>query len=126
MWHFDQHRKILKILQQLNVDFLQQCQTAFGGGTLVSLRHGEHRLSNDIDLICPLGEGYSLLRYGLYERGYAALFQDSSHIQLPRELQVSQYAVRFPVIVEDFQIRFEIVAEGQLKLGTTPADSAPP
>jgi hypothetical protein len=117
MWYFDQHQKILKILEHLDADFLLNCQTYFGGGTLVSLRHGEHRLSNDIDLVCSMNEGYPTLRQRLYKKGYDALFTGLGGLALPREMQVSQYAVRFPVFVDDVQIRFEIVAEGHITLG---------
>lgn len=116
MTHFDWHRKVLNILNGLNVDFLTDCQSYFGGGTLVSLRHHEHRLSQDIDLMCSF-DGYAKLRHGLYERGYDALFLNRDSIQLPRELQVSKYAVRFPILFQDTPIRFEIVAEGQLTIG---------
>ena len=44
------HQKILTVLSHLNVEFLQECRAYFGGGTLVSMEHGEYRLSQDIDL----------------------------------------------------------------------------
>lgn len=58
MFERDFHRKILTVLSHLDAPFLAGCRAYFGGGTLVSLRHREYRLSQDIDFMCPVGLGY--------------------------------------------------------------------
>jgi hypothetical protein len=42
-----EHQRILQILQSLDAQFLTDCNALFGGGTLVSLSHGEFRVSKD-------------------------------------------------------------------------------
>ncbi|MEZ5452469.1 MAG: nucleotidyl transferase AbiEii/AbiGii toxin family protein [Thiothrix sp.] len=116
MFELDHHRKIIAILNALDADFFQEIGACFGGGTLLALLYGEYRWSKDIDFICPVGEGYRKLRTALAERGYDALFKDTSHINLPRDFKADQYGVRFTVGIEDLLIKFEIVAEGRIKL----------
>lgn len=119
------HQKILTILSHLNVEFLQECRAYFGGGTLVSMEHGEYRLSQDIDFMCPMDYGYRLLRRKVAEGGYDAIFasRDSlgdsfaSRIVLPSDIQANQYGIRFPVIVDGTTIKFEMVCEGRIEFG---------
>lgn len=111
------HRKIITVLDHLNADFLDNCRAYFGGGTLISLRHGEHRLSKDIDFMCPLGQGYRLLRQEVADKGYNAIFASLDNIILTSEIQANQYGVRFPVTVDGTPIKFEIVVEGRIQLG---------
>lgn len=115
MFERELHQKILIVLNHLNADFLANCCAYFGGGTLVSLRHGEHRLSKDIDFMCAIGEGYRRLRQGVLYRGYEAIFTDLEGIDLPREIQADQYGIRFPVIVDGMPIKLEIIVEGYIK-----------
>lgn len=118
MFNREFHQKILTVLSHLNAEFLADCHTYFGGGTLVSLRHGEHRLSKDIDFMCPIGQGYRLLRQGILDRGYDAIFTSFGDIVLPREIQANQYGIRFPVILDQTPIKFEIVVEGYIQFGS--------
>ena len=123
------HQKILIVLSHLNVEFLEECRAYFGGGTLVSMEHGEYRLSQDIDFMCPMDDGYRLLRRKVADRGYDAIFanydslpyaeQDSlaSRITLPNDIQSNQYGIRFPVIVGGTTIKFEMVCEGRIEFG---------
>jgi Nucleotidyl transferase AbiEii toxin, Type IV TA system len=119
------HQKILTILSHLNVEFLEECHAYFGGGTLVSMQHGEYRLSQDIDFMCPMDGGYSLLRRKVAEAGYDVIFANrdflpdsiSSRIILPNDIQSNQYGIRFPVIVDGTTIKFEMVCEGRIQFG---------
>ena len=108
------HQKILSILGQLRASFLSDCQIYFGGGTLLTLLHGEYRLSKDVDFLCASQAGYRQLRRAVFERQYHALFEDSRELSFPREIQTNQYGVRFPVVMADTTIRFEIVPEGRI------------
>lgn len=118
MFERDFHQKIYTVLSHLDAPFLANCRAYFGGGTLVSLRHGEYRLSQDIDFMCPIGLGYRHLRQGIIDEGYKAIFRRFDQILLPREIQANQYGIRFPVIVDKTQIKFEIVVEGYIQFGS--------
>jgi Nucleotidyl transferase AbiEii toxin, Type IV TA system len=109
------HQKILTVLGHLNVEFLQECRAYFGGGTLVSMEHGEYRLSQDIDFMCPMDGGYNLLRRKVAAAGYDAIFANRDGIVLPNEIQSNQYGIRFPVIVGGTTIKFEMVCEGRIQ-----------
>lgn len=119
------HQKILTILSHLNVEFLEKCHAYFGGGTLVSMQHGEYRLSQDIDFMCPMDGGYSLLRRKVAEGGYDVIFANrdslpdsiNSRIVLPNDIQSNQYGIRFPVIVDGTTIKFEMACEGRIQFG---------
>lgn len=111
------HQKILTLLSHLNVEFLEECRAYFGGGTLVSMEHGEYRLSQDIDFMCPMDGGYRLLRRKVAEAGYDAIFANRTNVVLPNQIQANQYGIRFPVIVGGTTIKFEMVCEGRIQLG---------
>ncbi|MGD1908752.1 MAG: nucleotidyl transferase AbiEii/AbiGii toxin family protein [Leptolyngbyaceae cyanobacterium] len=116
MFTQDQHQKILTVLSQLKASFLRDCQVYFGGGTLLALMYDEYRLSKDIDFLCSNQAGYQQLRNAVFEQQYQALFKDSDQIGLPREIQTNQYGIRFPVVVGNSTIRFEIISEGRVTL----------
>lgn len=111
------HQKILTVLSHLNVEFLQECRAYFGGGTLVSMEHGEYRLSQDIDFMCPMDGGYNLLRRKVAAAGYDVIFANRDRIVLPNDIQSNQYGIRFPVIVDGTTIKFEMVCEGRIQFG---------
>ncbi len=111
------HQKILQILSHLRADFFNECRAYFGGGTMLALKYGEYRLSQDIDFLCSDRVGYRQLRSAIFDRSYAALFESSQGIHFPREIQANQYGVRFPISIDDATIRFEIVSEGRIDLG---------
>jgi Nucleotidyl transferase AbiEii toxin, Type IV TA system len=111
------HNQILRVLQSLDRDFLQSCETYFGGGTMLVMEYGEYRLSRDIDFLCPYGSAFSQLRNAVYDRGYDALFihHRDSGISFPREIRADRDGIRFPVQIDDLLIKFEIVAEGRIQ-----------
>ncbi|MEG4229859.1 nucleotidyl transferase AbiEii/AbiGii toxin family protein [Microcoleus sp. N9_B2] len=115
MFEREIHQKILTVLSHLNVEFLQECRAYFGGGTLVSMEHGEYRLSQDIDFMCPMDGGYNLLRRKVAAAGYDVIFANRDGIVLPNEIQSNQYGIRFPVIVDGTIIKFEMVCEGRIQ-----------
>lgn len=123
MVHLQQHQLILRVLAQISMAFFQKCQIYFGGDTLLTLTHAEYRLSRDIDFLCSNLDGYRELRRAIFARSYGALFQNPTDLTFPREIQANQYGIRFPVVLKDQTIRFEIVSEGRIKLG--PPESLP-
>jgi len=116
MFKLEHHQKVITILKAIRSNFFTEISAYFGGGTLLTLSYGEYRRSKDIDFICPVGDGYRMLRSEIYDKNYKAIFKDFSHITLPREMKVDQYGIRFVVKVEDIPIKFEIVAEARISL----------
>jgi hypothetical protein len=51
-----EHQRILKILQSLDAQFLTDCNALFGGGTLVSLSHGNFESARILPLFVLLGQ----------------------------------------------------------------------
>jgi hypothetical protein len=111
------HQQIIAILGCLNRDFLRDCGAYFGGGTLLALRYGEYRLSQDVDFLCSSSIGYRQLRSAVLNSQYSALFQSQETLTFPREIQANQYGIRFPVVIDGQTIRLEIVSEGRIELG---------
>lgn len=117
MFEREFHQNIFNILNQLNANFLLECGAYFGGGTLVSLNHGEYRLSKDIDFLCSTGAGYRLLRQKISEHQYNAIFNSQNNFILPGEIKSDQYGIRFAIMVDETLIKFEIIMEGRIELG---------
>ncbi|GAX35637.1 nucleotidyl transferase AbiEii/AbiGii toxin family protein [Nodularia sp. NIES-3585] len=92
MFEKEFHHKILKVLSQLKANFFLECGAYFGGGTLVSLTHGEYRLSKDIDFLCSAGTGYRLLRQKIAEDQYNALFNTQNNLGATRFCEVGAIA----------------------------------
>ncbi len=118
MFELDHHQKILTILKSLNVDFFDRSNAYFGGGTQLALQFGEYRWSKDIDFICPYGEGYRSLRHSINQDSYNALFTSTDDLTFPRDIKADQYGIRFAVLISGTLIKFEIIAEGRITLGT--------
>lgn len=116
--HHPHHQAIAFILDSLDVDLFKAAGACFGGGTLITLLHDEFRFSKDIDFMCPVGDGYRLLRRRIADTNFRpeALFKRTDSLQFPRELKADQYGVRFAVLYEDKPVKCEIVAEGRIKL----------
>jgi hypothetical protein len=111
------HQQIIAILGCLNRGFLRDCGVYFGRGTLLALRYGEYRLSQDIDFLCSSSIGYRQLRSAVLTDRYSALFQTQNTLTFPRDIQANQYGIRFPVVIDGQTIRLEIVSEGRIELG---------
>ncbi|MBE9008550.1 nucleotidyl transferase AbiEii/AbiGii toxin family protein [Fortiea sp. LEGE XX443] len=60
-------------------------------------------------------ESLRYLRHLVYDQGIAALFQSTTDIQLG-ESTINQYGIRFPVAVNETNIKVEIVANGAFTL----------
>lgn len=110
MFNIEHHQKILKILKSFNPEVLKKASAYFADGTLLALEYDEYRLSKDIDFLFQYKtENYRYLRKLLYDEGIATLFQNLIDIQLG-ESTINQYGIRFSVIVNDTNIKVEIVA----------------
>jgi len=108
------HQRIQRILESLNPDLLLRSQCLFGGGTAITLTHGEYRESVDVDLIVSSKDGYRELRGLVNSQGIEALM--NRPLPLRREARIDQYGIRCAFDVDGVPIKFEIVFEGRVEL----------
>ncbi|WP_438042376.1 nucleotidyl transferase AbiEii/AbiGii toxin family protein [Sorangium sp. So ce128] len=110
----DEHRRILDLLTSLDAALLRQSECWFAGGTAISLRCDEFRISRDIDFLCASREGYRQLRQRVYEAGVRGLFVADMAVR--RELRADRYGIRVVLDVGGAPIKLEIVSEGRIEL----------
>ena len=110
----------LTILTRLDASLFDSAECFFAGGTAISLRCGEHRVSRDVDFLCASRDGYRLLRQRVFAAGARGFFAHETVIV--REPRVDRYGIRF-VVAEQTDappLKVEIVSEGRIDLvGTT-------
>jgi nucleotidyltransferase AbiEii toxin of type IV toxin-antitoxin system len=114
----EQHRNVVSLLAAFAERDLSGCKFFFGGGTRVVLDLEEYRESRDIDFLCSDAEGYADLRFQAATRGYDALFRPDGRekLNLPREMRIDQYGIRFPVEFGASLIRVELIREARIAL----------
>ena len=106
-----------QVLEAFDAPLLEESACYFGGGTAITLLHGEYRESVDIDfLVSDLG-GYRELRQRLSSRdGLRSVLRPSAALTPVREVRADQYGVRTLLAVRDVEIKLEIVLEGRVQL----------
>lgn len=109
-----EHRSVVALLSSLDAALLRDAECWFGGGTAVSLRCGEYRLSRDVDFLCASREGYRALRERVFDAGLRGLFV--REVGIPREARVDRYGIRAVVEVDGTPLKLEIVSEGRIAL----------
>lgn len=128
MFKREQHRDVVALLAAFSDRNLSRSKFFFGGGTRIVLDLEEYRESRDIDFLCSDAEGYAELRFQAATLGYDALFTADGRkgVQLPREMRIDQYGIRFPVEFGANLIRVELIREARIALdpGIRPAWSA--
>ena len=111
------------MLEALDADLLAANACLFGGGTAISLRHGEYRESVDIDFIVSDRGGYRTLRQLLAgPDGVRAIARPGATLDAIRETRADQYGLRTLLRVDGVAIKFELVLEARIVLepsGTT-------
>lgn len=114
------HQRIATLLLALDSEKLRAHQCYFGGGTAIALRYGEYRESVDVDFLVSDIACYRDLRQQLREPGNLAplLREGCTPFPLARELRSDQYGIRAMVEVSGAPVKFEIVLEGRITLGT--------
>ena len=119
MFAREAHRVVQEILGLLRADVLRRCRFLFGGGTRIVLDLGEYRESKDIDFLCSDPQGYSDLRFDASRQGYPALFtaEGLERLELPREMRIDQYGIRFTVVLGTTALRIELIREARIDLG---------
>lgn len=112
------HQNIARVLNSLNASLLLENHCLFGGGTAISLRYGEYRVSVDIDFLVSDIECYRNLRQLMTTpAGIVAILREGSgELQQPRSVRTDQYGIRTMLLVDDYPIKFEIVLEGRIQL----------
>lgn len=125
MFRREQHRKVAEILAALNDSLLIRCKFLFGGGTRIALELTEYRESHGIDFLCSDAEGYAEMRSEISSRGYDSLFRPAARqgFDLPREMRIDHYGIRFPILADGKMIRVELIREARIELdpGVRPA-----
>lgn len=109
-----EHRLALALLSSLDAPLLREAACWFAGGTAVSLRCGEYRVSRDVDLLCATREGYRRLREVVFDRGLRGLF--TRDMKSLREVRTDRYGIRAVVEVDGVAMKIEIVSEGRIAL----------
>lgn len=110
----DENRRALALLERLDATLLRGARCWLAGGTAVSLRCGEFRVSRDVDFLCASMEGYRTLRERARARGGLGLF--ARDVAIAREPRVDRYGIRMAVEVDGELLKFEIVSEGRVGL----------
>ena len=121
-----QYRAVSSILTLLNAKLLQDCRAYLGGGVLNNLEMPYYRYSADIDFICSSTEGYRQLRRELRPDPNALFDSLPPQIKLTQTPSIDRYGIRFPILVEDIAIKFEIILKTELILMTPYSSIAPP
>ncbi len=113
----EQHRRVLRLLQALDGDFLATQNCYFGGGTRVSLALGEYRESRDVDFLCADIGGYRALRAGIAERSLGPILRNKvAGVRLLRDVRADQYGIRTVIDVDGAPLKFEIILEARIAL----------
>ncbi|WP_395339529.1 nucleotidyl transferase AbiEii/AbiGii toxin family protein [Ningiella sp. W23] len=115
------HNKIDYVLRSLNADLLSEHECYFAGGTAIALKYNEFRESVDIDFLVSNIAYFNKLRRLLSGRGLAPLLRNNRTIQ-HTEVKSDRYGIRTSVLVENSQIKFEIVSIDLLMLDTPDPD----
>lgn len=107
------------MLDALDAQLLEANRCWFGGGTAIALGFGEYRESFDIDFLVSELDGYRTLRQRLIGRsGIRSIVRDGASLESVRDVQANQYGIRTWLVVDDQEIKLEIVHEARISLET--------
>ncbi|MCT0249259.1 nucleotidyl transferase AbiEii/AbiGii toxin family protein [Synechococcus sp. CS-205] len=120
MFQREHHRRIARVLEQLDGELLRRHHCLFGGGTAIALLYGEFRESVDLDFLVSDREGYRGLRQSIRRQSsLKALWRtDGLPMNEEREPLADQYGIRARVLVDEVAVKFEIVLEGRIELAS--------
>ncbi|MEZ4393753.1 MAG: nucleotidyl transferase AbiEii/AbiGii toxin family protein [Polyangiales bacterium] len=104
----------LALLERLDGGRLREASAWFAGGTAISLRCGEFRVSRDVDFLCASNDGYRELRARVRGEGARGLF--TRDVDLLREPRIDRYGIRLALGLGDVALKLEIVSEGRISL----------
>jgi hypothetical protein len=109
-----ENRRVVALLERVDAALFREAQCWFGGGSAVSLRCAEYRVSRDVDFLCASREGYRLLRRRVFEQGAPGLF--ARDVVVAREARADRYGIRLAIAIDGQPLKFEIVSEGRIDL----------
>jgi len=112
----ERHRVVVRVLDMLDAEFLSSVSCYFGGGTRIVLELNEYRESMDIDFLCADRVGYRELRSTVTNVSLGKVF--NRKVELLREIRSDMYGIRCFLNVDDQPLKFEIVSEGRIPLGS--------
>jgi Nucleotidyl transferase AbiEii toxin, Type IV TA system len=116
------HQRIAKLLASLDAALLTAHNCLFGGGTVITLLHGEYRESRDVDFLVSDLEAYRELRGIVTQEGIAGLF--TQPVKQLRHARMDQYGIRTLIEIDEVPIKFEIVLEARIALDRPPDGAA--
>ena len=101
MFKREHHVRIATVLQALDARLLLNYACYFGGGTAISLSHGEYRESLDIDFLISNLAGFRKLREALTGKvGISAIVRQDSKVTMARDIRADQYGIRTMLAVD--------------------------
>lgn len=95
----------------LDPEVMAQTDCAFAGGTYISMKLGEFRRSDDLDIICMSAEGYARLR-DLLADDPSALFK--SEVKFVRDLRMDPYRFHGFIEVDGAPVKLEVFSERRI------------
>lgn len=96
---------------------LARHQCLFGGGTAITLSHGEYRESADLDFLVSDRQAYAELRRALTAAGsLVPITRMGASLPVARQVRADQYGVRTMVVLGETEIKLEIVYESRIAL----------
>ncbi len=117
MFEREHHVRVAALLEALDPAGLSAHACLFGGGTAISLGHGEYRESRDVDFLVSELPRYRELRERLTADGtLEAITRAGTALRQARELRADQHGIRTMVRVGTVEIKFEIVFERRVAL----------
>lgn len=119
----EHHNRIATVLHSLNVELLADNKCFFGGGTAIVLIRNEYRESIDIDFLVSDLSGYQKLRSLLKSEGINGLTKPNMQLYATREIKADQYGLRTMLLIDETEIKFEIIFEGRVDLTTHTSDN---
>jgi Nucleotidyl transferase AbiEii toxin, Type IV TA system len=109
-----ENQRVLALLEHVDSALFREAQCWFGGGSAVSLRCAEFRVSRDVDFLCASRDGYRLLRRRVFDKGAPGLF--ARDVAVAREARADRYGIRLAIAIDGQPLKFEIVSEGRIEL----------
>lgn len=113
-YRLPEHARIARLLRTLDSGFLTESSCWFGGGTAIVMKHGEYRMSLDVDFLCSSQDGYRALRQAVTARGSEGIF--AQPVKQLRDFRCDQYGLRTAIEFEGHPVKFEIVREGRIEV----------
>jgi hypothetical protein len=111
------HVRVAAVLHALDAELLRGQRCFFGGGTAITLSHGEYRESLDIDLLVSELAGYRAVRERILLQGRVdALARSGVTLEQSRDLRADQYGIRTLLRIGGVDLKFEIVHESRIAL----------